>query len=480
MTGRSHAGSYGRQSAGNASPVVDQHRVNEAACGEHGWETVERYSDYVSASRFGKKKRSDWGKLVADVKAGRLDVVVMWDLSRGDRTVSSWAEFVDLCRERGVLIHATAHSRTYDARVPRDWRTLMDDGVEAGFDSEQKSLVVRRGIAGAALAGKSHGRPGYGYTRRYDQTDRRLYVDVPDERADIAREIITRCAAEEPLKHIVEDLNSRFLGPKGKPWSSVAVKTIATHPRYIGMRRHNGELFPANWKPIIDEATFHRAVAVLTAPDRKRSAPASMKHFLSYIASAPCGLPLNVAPEGKQRPARYRCFHDTCVSVRVDDLDDIVTDVILKRLSRPDARGLFVPPDGEASEAQAEVSRLQARLDEARASFASPNGISAVALAALEHAVQPQLEAAQRRVAELTTCAAGLELLGDGRFTVDVGAPRWEALSLAGRRSIAKTLFERIELGPSDRRLTRWDSREDRLLAAVERTTFDWRVAEVR
>ena len=126
---RFRAGLYGRQSAGNAASVADQHRANEKACATHDWDEAARYSDLVSASRFGKKVRDDWAKLGADVAADKLDIVVMWDLSRGDRTVASWAAFVDLCRERGVLIHATAHGRTYDPRVPRDWRTLMDDGV---------------------------------------------------------------------------------------------------------------------------------------------------------------------------------------------------------------------------------------------------------------------------------------------------------------------------------------------------------------
>ncbi|WP_394613131.1 recombinase family protein [Lentzea sp. JNUCC 0626] len=471
------AGLYGRQSAGNAASVADQHRSNAAACVQRNWSETARYSDLVSASRFGKKTRDDWAKLGADVASGKLDIVVMWDLSRGDRTVASWAAFVDQCRERGVLIHATAHGRTYDPRVPRDWRTLMDDGVEAGFDSEQKSLVVRRGMAGAALAGKPHGSAGYGYTRQYDPYDRKVYVDVPDDRAPIVREIVERCAREEPLRHIVNDLNARGVpSPRGGLWTSRVVKQFATHPRYIGLRSHLGELHQGNWDPIVGEEVFRRAVAVLTAPNRKAAAPASNRYLLSYIGTAaPCGGFLNAQPDGEHRPARYRCNSDGCVSVRVNHLDELITRMTLERLALPDARGLFMPADAEASAAQVEVARLQARLVEARESFAGPEGISAAALASLERAVQPQLDAAQRRVAELTACAAGLELLGNGQFTVEVGTPRWRSLPLAGQRSVVKTLFEKIEVGPSVRRLSRWADREDHLLAVLERVTIERR-----
>lgn len=474
---RLRAGNYGRQSAGNATSVADQHRSNDGAISQQGWDETVRYADLVSASRFGTKARDDWPKLVADVDGGRVDVVVMWDLSRGDRTVATWAGFVDLCRDRGVLIHATSHGRTYDPRVPRDWRTLMDDGVEAGYDSEQKSLVVRRGHAGNAAAGKPHGVAGYGYSRVYDPHDRKKFRNVPNEDAEVVREIIGRCAREEPLKHIVDDLNARGIpSPRGGLWTSRVVKQFATHPRYVGLRRHKENLHPAQWEPLVDRRLYERAVAVLTAPGRKAAAPASRKYLMSYIALAHCGEALSVDPgTSTGRSPRYRCNADGCTSVGAVPMDDLVTRLILTRLARPDARRLFMPPDGQTAEIEAEIAALEARLAEARASFASPFGISAAALAALEHAVQPQLDAARRRQRELSTNAAGLELLGDGPFTAEVGEPRWAGLPLAAQRSVVKSLFTEIKVGPPLRALTRWSTDQQRRLAVVERTTVVWR-----
>ncbi|MFD9703839.1 recombinase family protein [Lentzea sp. NPDC059081] len=470
------AGSYARQSVGNAASVADQQRASEAVCTGHGWQEVSRYSDLVSASRFGKKSRDNWAQLVTDVRAGHLDVVIMWDSSRGDRTVKTWAAFVDLCRDQGVLIHAVQHRRTYDPRVARDWKSLLDDGVDAAHDSERKSEDVRRGTAGAALAGKSHGPTAYGYTRMYDAHNRKIFRDVPDERAVIVQEIIGRAAREEPLKHIVDDLNARGVpSPKGGKWTARVVKTLATHPRYIALRSHKGELHPATWEPLVDQDLYRRAVAVLTAPDRRLAPPAAKKYLLSYISAAPCGGPLNAEPASEHRPSRYRCVHDGCTSVRADDLDEVITTMTQKRLARPDARTLFMPPDEETAAAQADITRLQARLEEARQSFAQADGISATALAGLERALQPQLDAALKRLDDLATCAAGLALLDGGAFTSGVSAPRWEALPLAGRRSVIKTLFETIEVGPSARRLSRWASKEERLLAVIERTTVGWR-----
>ncbi len=473
---RQRAGNYGRQSAGNALSVADQHRNNAAQCELHGWDEVRRYSDLVSASRFGTKPRDEWKQLTDDVVAGRVDIIVMWDTSRGDRKVATWAAFVDQCRDAGVLLHATSHRRTYDPRIPRDWRVLMDDGVEAAYDSEAKSLAVNRGIEGAAQAGKPHGSPGYGLQRIYDQHNRKLFRDIPDENAPIVREIFTRCAREDPITRISADLNARGIpSPQGSRWQPRVIKWIATHPRYIAVRVYNNEAYEGNWEPLVDQELFNKSVAVLTSPDRRKAPPGKKKYLLSYIVRSHCGVVVNIDRGSAKRPPRYRCHECGCTTILMETLDELVTDMVLHRLASDDARALFLPPGHEVAAAEREAEHLRARLEEARESFAKPDGISAIALAQLERSIQPQLEAVNERLASLTVCAAGLELLGGGQFTVDVGRPRWDALPLAGKRSVIRALIDKIEIGPTTRRLTRWSTDEERLWVAKERTAVVWR-----
>lgn len=474
---RRRAGNYGRQSAGNALSVADQHRTNHAECEVHGWDEVRRYSDLVSASRFSTKRRDDWEQLMIDVEANQLDIVVMWDTARGDRKIATWAGFIDKCRDVGVLIHATSHKRTYDPRVPRDWRVLIDDGVEAAYDSEAKSLAVLRGVKAAAEAGKPHGLPGYGFKRIYDQHNRKIYRDVADaETLGVVMEIFHRCAQEEPITHICADLNARKIpSPKGGQWTIRVLKTIATHPRYVGIRVYGGESYKREGEPLVPEDLFNKSVAVLTAPDRRKAPPGKKKYLLTYLATAPCGYGLNADPGARSRPPRYRCNECGCTTIRMDSLDEVIIDMVLGRLANEDVRALFLPPGNEVIHAEREIERLQARLDEARESFASPDGISATALAQLERSIQPQLLSTKEKLSKLSICAAGLELLGDGEFTAEVGRPRWDALPLAGKRSVVKALTSKIELGPAVKRLTRWSSDEERMWVAMERTTVEWR-----
>ncbi len=45
----------------------------------------------LSASRFATRDRPDYQRLLADISAGKLDVVVLWEASRGDRKLATCA-----------------------------------------------------------------------------------------------------------------------------------------------------------------------------------------------------------------------------------------------------------------------------------------------------------------------------------------------------------------------------------------------------
>ncbi|MFI8091612.1 recombinase family protein [Streptomyces sp. NPDC086080] len=66
--------------------------------------------DGISASKYGRKKRGDFARLVKDLTSGAFtdDVLIIWESSRGSRKVSEWAYLIELCEEQGKLIHVTS------------------------------------------------------------------------------------------------------------------------------------------------------------------------------------------------------------------------------------------------------------------------------------------------------------------------------------------------------------------------------------
>src|SRR5690349_10188493 len=126
MTG---ALTYGRQSLGNDKSIAEQLELGVKRCAAEGWDHAGEYSDRISASRYATKQRDDWPRLLDALTRPDVGVLWLWETSRGDRKLSSWAAMLETCRDKSVKIFVETHGRLYDMANARDWRTLADDGV---------------------------------------------------------------------------------------------------------------------------------------------------------------------------------------------------------------------------------------------------------------------------------------------------------------------------------------------------------------
>lgn len=479
------AGIYDRESKGSDSSINSQNVLNRAAVEDNGWLLADEYTDGSSASRFGTKVRKNWKRFMADLDAGLLDVVVTTEPSRADRDLETWVPFVGKCRHRGILIHLSGDDETLDPRKPSHWKRLIDGGVNAAFEVERLSQRVRRGVAQAAVDGGFHGDAPYGYLRIIvgEKTVRSgsKMVKKPireqrphPEHAPIVKEIIKRIARKDPITTIVADLNERGVpSPEGRRWHRKTVRRIALNVAYIGQRGHLGTIHEGTWDGLVPVDTFLEAGRVLADPTRRKTKPGRLKWLLSYLGTAMCGAPLHYAPPRQGRVARYHCVEDGCVTIAVEHADEYVTRAVVKRLSRPDARSLLVRSDDEAArEASVEAAMLRQKLDEARESFASLDGISAESLAAIERRLIPQIEAADKRAVPTTAPAALLELLSAAEAGEQYVRPKWDSLSVPARREVIKIALGEVGVGKLTRRLTRVSTPEERYAATAERITF--------
>jgi site-specific DNA recombinase len=453
------AGTLGRVSkdkSGRERSVAEQLDLNQAECDANGWQVTAKYEDAVSASRFAKKSREDWPRLLADLDAGRLDVVVLWDSSRGSREPEDWFGFLRRCREHHVLVHVTGDQRTYDVRNLRDWRTLADEGVENAYDSEKKSRDVQRGLEANAEAGLPHGRVKYGYRRVHDPRTGKLTGQEP-EPAEVAviTEIIRRVAKAEPVSAIRDDLAARGLpGPISAGWHRPTVRKIALSVAYIGKRyaggqvegrtRTGGHLVDAAWPAIIDEPTFWAARAVLTNPARKTTKPGKAKYLLSYIMTCTeCTWPCCADPPRKGRVTlRYLCHNPRChrAQVPVSDADDLIGAAVIDTFADADVYPqLFAGNDEQAVAARSEAGRLRAELDEWVTA-----GVSAHAYALREAQLLPQIQQADRRADQLAVPPQFRELADPAVNTPSV----WKGMHVAAKREVVRSLFSAVTLTP--------------------------------
>lgn len=446
---------YLRQSKDSTKSTTEQDVECRELCAEHGWSIGGVYRDGISASRFTRKERDGWSELLGQIRAGRFSVLVMWESSRGDRKLPEWAAFLDLCRDRALLIHVVSHGRTYDLRQSRDWKTLAEDGVSNAFASEETSVRLLRNARGLARKGHPYGRVPYGYMREYavvkdPDTGKqvRLVEQVPDpETAPVVREIFRRIGRGDPINAIRKDLERRGVpASTGSRWWATTIRQLALRSAYVGKRDHKGELHDAAWPALVTDKQFARARRVLLGPDRRVGVkPGAVKYRLTRAAKCDvCGMPIGGRPRHPAGVFRYDCV-DGHVSVRGDWLEAYVFGIVGERLSRDDAYAALAQVDDSVAQAALdEADQLRARLDEFR-DEAAAGGLTAASLARVEARLLPQIEAADERAHAASVPAPLRELLEPG---ADIAA-RLDAMPASAQRDVVVFLLDLTILRPT-------------------------------
>jgi DNA invertase Pin-like site-specific DNA recombinase len=468
------AGVFSRESKGRLKSIDDQDAENLAAATDLGAEVVVTLRDKVSASRFGTKAREGWPEIIDWVTSDRLDILIVWEVSRGDRTMDSFVPFVSACRDHAVLIHVTSEENTYDPRRARDRKALLDAGSDAEYESEKISGRTRKGITGAVLNGKAHGRAAWGYSRRYADNDRRDFTEIPNEHAPLVRELIERVAAHEPISVIAADMEKRGEPtPGGGRWHRSSVLQVVRRPVYAGLRVHKGTLHPGNWEAIVDPDVWRQANAVLDDPARKTTRPGRVQWLLSYVARCEkCKDHLHATPARATRRDGYKCVRGH-LGIDAWAVDRYVEELVFARLSRGDAREVFIPDGKAAATARKRLQGIRRELDElADALEKGPEngGISAMLAARSEPGIRKRLGDAEAELKRHNSNSALLALLD----AEDIRRAWEDDLSVAARRSVLSVLFKSIWVGPAVERLNRWSTDEDRVRLASERTSVEW------
>jgi site-specific DNA recombinase len=401
------------------------------------------FSEEISASRFARQKRDEFPLLMARLRAGECEGVCLWESSRGSRTLSEWAVFLEVCRDLAVPIRVTTHQRTYDVRIRRDWKTLAEEGVDSQDESERLSERSRRGKRQRAYNGLPDGMLKYGFTRVYDDHGRFVEQIPHPEQAPIVREFVRRLVAGESAAEIARDLNDRGVPTmKGLRWAGPTITRMARSPAYFALRTLHGRVIgPAKWEPLISEDQYHAVVALLTDPKRRTAKTNQLSWELSGFATCgPCGQPLRPR-QGRTRRGEtfptYGCTPNGCVTVRADEFESLVEAMVFARLRDVDPEELF-GGDGEnrgLAEARSEERALLMRRKE-HIDLSIAGRIDAATLAEVLAGLAPQIEAAAERVKTLQRRPVLRDLA-----SVDIEAG-WRELSAEVRRTVIRAVCE--------------------------------------
>lgn len=407
----------------------------EKLAAQKDWSVTERYIDNnVSASK--NRPRPAYERMIADVEAGALDAVVVWDIDRLTRKPMELETFIELADRHHLSLASVGGE--IDLSSPQGRLTARIKGGVARHEAEQMGRRIRRKQEENARTGRSyHGQTPFGYDRATvtrDGHERRMLVPHPVE-GPLVQEAYRRLLDGDSLWGITRDWKVRgIVGKRGNSIRGNVLGNMLRRPVYAGKRSWNGEIVgDGEWDALVSWDDYSRAGAILNAPGRFHLHGTAPKYLLSGIARCgACGEKMRPKVQ-KGRVPSLVCYECQKVTRSMKPLDEYVTEVIVERL-RGMELDLSDPEDGTAhAEAIAARDAIVTRMDELADAMAS--GEIAVRVASRSSArLEADLAAAEERVlatAPNPTLAAA---------TGASAAEAWEASPLEQKRQIIRDL----------------------------------------
>ncbi len=369
--------------------------------------------------------------MLSAIDAGTVDVVIAWSLDRLQRNRRDEMRLYEACRDKGVTL-SLVNGTDLDFATAAGRFVADSLGSVARLEVEMKSDRQRRAAEQAAAAGRRlGGRRPFGYEQDG--------VTVRENEAQAIRDGYTAFLAGVPIAGIVRDWNGRgLLTGQGGTWKHDTVRASLLNPRYMGKRSYLGQIVAeAEWAALVPEDTWQAVHAVLMDPSR-RSAPKGGRYLLTTIAlCGVCDAPIHAGGNARKGHRGYRCSGSMGHFARLaEPVEEYVCDVVVARLSRPDAAALLADqerPDLDAL--RAEAMALRGRLDGVAAEFAD-GVLTASQLRTITTRLRDRLSDVEATMAD----AGRVDVLGPLVAAGDVQAV-WDSLSIERQRAIIDLLM---------------------------------------
>ena len=224
-----------------------------------GWaENSERYDDGGFSG--GTMDRPSLQQLLKDVRAGRVDVIVVYKVDRLTRALSDFAKMVDVFDGAGVsFVSVTQAFNTTSSMGRLTLNVLLSF---AQFEREVTAERIRDKVAASKRKGMWM---GGAIPLGYDVIDKALVVN-PHE-ATAIRTIFAEYLAQVSVRELAVRLDALGVVSKqrtnrhgqvsgGTSFSRGALYNILRNPIYIGKTRHKEKLYEGLHDAIIDDVTW--------------------------------------------------------------------------------------------------------------------------------------------------------------------------------------------------------------------------------
>jgi DNA invertase Pin-like site-specific DNA recombinase len=233
-----------------------------------GWTLIRsRYDDGGYSG--GSTDRPDLQRLLEDIRARKIDVIVVYKVDRLTRSLADFAKLVELFDAHGVsFVSVTQQFNTTTSMGRLTLNVLLSF---AQFEREVTSERIRDKIAASKRKGIWVGGT---LPLGYEMKDGK--IAVVEEEAELVGSIFRRYLELGSVNELLRDLRERNIRTKtrllstgatrgGIPFGRGALYYLLSNHFYIGEVKYKNEILPGEQPPIMDRALFeavrHKSLA---------------------------------------------------------------------------------------------------------------------------------------------------------------------------------------------------------------------------
>jgi len=272
----------------------------------HGWVLLpDRYDD--SGVSGGTLERPALKRLLTDIEANKVDVIVIYKVDRLTRDIMDFGRLVDIFDRKNVSFASVTETlNTKDSTGRLHLNMLLSF---AQYQRESTAERIRDKIAASRRRGIWMG----GWTPLgYDVKDRKLIVNGAE--AEVVLSIFTRFARGIQPQQLIEALGAEgTLNKQGKPIDKGYLYRILHNRVYLGEAVHKGTAYPGEHDAIIAGELWGKVDALINAsPSTRAKRPRGRTPaLLKGLMFGPTGTPMTPASTRKSgRLYRYYVSQD--------------------------------------------------------------------------------------------------------------------------------------------------------------------------
>ena len=309
-----------------------------------GWNVYDSYADEGISGK-NVKDRPSVKKLINDIKARKIDVVVLYKFDRLTRDSRDTEDFIELIQEYGIMVY-TLSGGMVDVSTPSGRFNTRILGAAAQFERETTIDRVVDGFIKKVKNGYSlcSSTPSYGYDRPKHQE----IQTINKKEAAVVKRIFSLYIKGKTFTEICDILNSEKIptkknGMKKKKrnsneyytiktvWLPKIIRLILSNPTYIGKVRYGvnreqvtieeaadyknrgkGFITKGLHEAIIDEKTWNKAQNKLAKIKKsyKTNLPKSDVYYCGTLVCGICGHPLTTNRTNKKRKDGTTLVHN--------------------------------------------------------------------------------------------------------------------------------------------------------------------------